>query len=85
MCVRGMEMIKKIQIERFSVSSSKPFDQVVAALNAAIGHPDIAEFGRSRASLPTQSERIAIGQRPSMKITSPSRSFGSKEDSYGGT
>src|SRR4029077_12515526 len=41
------EMIKKIEIERFSLTSSKPFDQVVAALNAAIGHPDMAEFGRS--------------------------------------
>jgi uncharacterized protein (DUF302 family) len=33
--------------ERFNLTSSKPFDQVVAALNAAIGHPDMAEFGRS--------------------------------------
>lgn len=40
-------MIKKIEIERFSVTSSKPFDQVVAALDAAIGHPDMAEFARS--------------------------------------
>jgi uncharacterized protein (DUF302 family) len=41
-------MIKKIEIERFSlITSSKPFDQVVATLNAAIGHPDMAEFGRS--------------------------------------
>ena len=40
-------MIKKIEIERFSLTSSKPFDQVVAALNAAIGHPDMAEFARS--------------------------------------
>jgi uncharacterized protein (DUF302 family) len=40
-------MIKKIEIERFSVTSSKPFDQVVAAVNAAIGHPDMAEFARS--------------------------------------
>src|ERR1700738_2248543 len=39
-------MIKQIEIERFSLTSSKPFDQVVAALNAAIGHPDMAEFGR---------------------------------------
>jgi uncharacterized protein (DUF302 family) len=43
----NFEMIKKIEIERFSLTSSKPFDQVVAALNAAIGHPDMAEFGRS--------------------------------------
>jgi uncharacterized protein (DUF302 family) len=40
-------MIKKIEIERFSLTSSKPFDQVVAALDAAVGHPDMAEFGRS--------------------------------------
>ena len=40
-------MIKKIEIERFSLTSSKPFDQVVAALDASIGHPDMAEFGRS--------------------------------------
>ena len=40
-------MIKKIEIERFSLTSSKPFDQVVAAVDAAIGHPDMAEFGRS--------------------------------------
>ena len=38
-------MISKI--ERFSLTSSKPFDQVVAAVNAAIGHPDMAEFTRS--------------------------------------
>ena len=40
-------MIKKIEIERFSLTSSKPFDQVVAAVNAGIGHPDMAEFFRS--------------------------------------
>jgi uncharacterized protein (DUF302 family) len=38
---------KKIEIERFSLTSSKPFDQVVAAVNAGIGHPDMAEFARS--------------------------------------
>ena len=40
-------MIRRIEIERFSLTSSKPFDQVVAALDAAIGHPDMAEFARS--------------------------------------
>ena len=40
-------MIRKIEVKRFSLTSSKPFDQVVAAVNAAIGHPDMAEFGRS--------------------------------------
>jgi uncharacterized protein (DUF302 family) len=39
-------MIKKIEIERFSLISSKPFDQVVAALDGSVGHPDMAEFAR---------------------------------------
>jgi len=40
-------MIRKIEIERFSLTTSKQFDQVIAGVNAAIGHPDMAEFGRS--------------------------------------
>src|SRR5258708_8934779 len=36
--------IKKLQIERLTVTSSKPFESVVAALKAAVGQPDIAEF-----------------------------------------
>jgi uncharacterized protein (DUF302 family) len=44
---KSFEMIKKITMERFSLISSKPFEQVLAAVNAGIGHPDMAEFGRS--------------------------------------
>jgi uncharacterized protein (DUF302 family) len=40
-------MIRKIEMERFSLTSSKSFDEVVASVNAAIGHPNMAEFGRS--------------------------------------
>lgn len=40
-------MIRKVEIERFTLISSKQFDDVVAALNAGIGHPDMADFGRS--------------------------------------
>ena len=36
-------MTKKIEIARFAITSSKPFDQVVAALNSA----DISEFWKS--------------------------------------
>jgi uncharacterized protein (DUF302 family) len=36
--------ILMIEIERLSVTSSKPFDVVVASLEAAIGHPDMVEF-----------------------------------------
>jgi hypothetical protein len=40
-------MIRKVEMERFTLISSKPFDQVLAAINDAIGHPDMAEFWRS--------------------------------------
>ncbi|MGA7449504.1 MAG: DUF302 domain-containing protein [Terriglobales bacterium] len=40
-------MTRKIEIERFSLTSSKPFDEVIAGVNSGIGHPDMAEFGRS--------------------------------------
>ena len=69
-------MIKKIEIERFSVISSKPFDQVVAAVEAAIGHPDMAEFirasrdARSFAELKTAVEKglSAVGLMLFMKL-----------------
>jgi uncharacterized protein (DUF302 family) len=40
-------MIRTIEIERFSLKTSKAFNEVIAGVNAAIGHPDMAEFGRS--------------------------------------
>lgn len=36
--------IRKIEIERLTLISSRPFEAVVAALEAAIGHPDMAGF-----------------------------------------
>jgi uncharacterized protein (DUF302 family) len=38
--------IRKIQIERFSVTSSKPFAVVVAAIKASVGQPDMVEFAK---------------------------------------
>jgi len=40
-------MIKTIEIERFSLTTSKPFDEVVAGVHAGIGHPDMTEFAKS--------------------------------------
>ena len=40
-------MLRKIEMERFSLTTSKRFDEVISSVNAAIGHPDMAEFGRS--------------------------------------
>jgi hypothetical protein len=37
-------MIRKVDMERFSVTSSKLFDAVVVAIKAAIGHPNMTEL-----------------------------------------
>lgn len=39
--------IVQIQVSRFSVTSSKPFDAVVAKLRSAVGQPDMNEFFRT--------------------------------------
>jgi uncharacterized protein (DUF302 family) len=36
--------IAKIEVERLSLTSSKPFDAIVAALKSAVGQPDMVEF-----------------------------------------
>ena len=40
-------MIRKIEMERFSLTTSRRFDEVINSVNAGIGHPDMAGFGRS--------------------------------------
>jgi len=37
-------MERKIEVERYSVTTDKPFDHVLAAFNDAIRHPKMAEF-----------------------------------------
>ena len=48
-----METILAIEMQRFSVTSAKPFEKVLAAVEAAVGHPDGAEFHRKLASTKT--------------------------------
>jgi uncharacterized protein (DUF302 family) len=38
---------RTVQMERFSVTTSKPFEAVLAALKAAVGHPDMGEFAKA--------------------------------------
>ena len=56
-------MIRKVQMERFTLISSQPFDQVLAAINDAIGHPDMAEFWRSTHRARSIRDRIESPQR----------------------
>jgi len=36
--------VREVEVERLSVISSKPFEEVLTTLEAAIGHPDMVEF-----------------------------------------
>ena len=49
-------MIRKVEMERFSVTSSKPFDAVVAAIKASIGHPNMAELWQAAQRATTAAE-----------------------------
>jgi uncharacterized protein (DUF302 family) len=40
-------MISRVEVERFSLTSSQSFDEVLAAINDAVGHPEMAEFWSS--------------------------------------
>lgn len=40
-----MITVRKVEIERLTVISSRPFDVVVAAVEQAIGRPDMVELG----------------------------------------
>ena len=39
--------IRRFEIERFSVTSSRPFEAVVAALKDAVGRLDLVEFAKA--------------------------------------
>lgn len=39
--------IRKVEIERFSMTSSKPLESVVAALKAGVGRLDMVEFTKA--------------------------------------
>ena len=47
---------RRVEVERFIVISSKPFDAVRAAFEAAVGHPDMVEFARAIRSAGTFDE-----------------------------
>ncbi len=57
----------QIKVERFSRTSRKPFRDVLAGLDVAVGHPDMGEFRKRVSATQTLSEleqviHSAIGQ-----------------------
>jgi uncharacterized protein (DUF302 family) len=55
--------ITKLEIERFAVTSSKPFDAVMAALKAGIGRLDLVEFAKASKSADSFSELEKVVNR----------------------
>jgi uncharacterized protein (DUF302 family) len=47
---------RHVDVQRLSVTSAKPFESVVAAVNAALGHPDMSEFTKKVAAAKTCDE-----------------------------
>jgi hypothetical protein len=55
-------MIRKVDMERFSVTSSNPFDVVVAAIKASVGHPNMAELWQATQRATTSAELEAANR-----------------------
>jgi len=53
-------MIATVQIERFGLTSSRPCDEILAAIKAAVGHPDMVEFAKRTAAAPSFPEFESI-------------------------
>lgn len=53
----------EIQLRRLSVVSSKPFDEVVSTLTAAIGHPDMTAFHKAVTAANTTADLEQLVQR----------------------
>ena len=66
--------IRKVEIERFSVTSSKPFERILQKLEAQIGHPDMIAFAKTITAAETYGEleeivQEAIGTSGLMEFT----------------
>jgi uncharacterized protein (DUF302 family) len=61
---------RTIQVKRFSVVSSRSFEDVTARLNQKIGHPDMTAFrdGISKAQTPSELEAVVNGASGSLGL-----------------
>jgi uncharacterized protein (DUF302 family) len=55
--------IRKVEIERFSVTSSKPFESILQKLEAQIGHPDMTASAKAVTAAESYEELEKIVQR----------------------
>jgi uncharacterized protein (DUF302 family) len=66
--------VTQIAVERWSLVSPKPFAEIVAALDAALGHPDMPEFWKQIAAAGSWQDvehaiRAAVGRSGFMEFT----------------
>jgi uncharacterized protein (DUF302 family) len=54
---------RNIDVQRWSVVSSRPFQSVVAAIDAAVGHPNMREFSTEIAAAKTAGDLETVVQR----------------------
>ena len=52
----------QVQVRRFSVVSSRPFEEIVRKLTATIGHPDMNAFHSAVAAATTVADLEAVVQ-----------------------
>ena len=55
--------IKQTNVERWSLTSARPFEAVVAALEGAVAHPDVKQFINEVGAAPTYAAMEAVVQR----------------------
>ena len=53
---------QQINVQRWSVISKKPFESVVAAVGAAVGHPNMGDFTRKIAASKTYAQMEEVVQ-----------------------
>ncbi len=56
-------MISKVEMERFTVISVRPFDDVIAAIKTSVGNPNMAEFGKAVQEAESAAELDAVVRR----------------------
>ena len=60
--------VRTVNVQRWSVVSQKPFETVVAAVEAAIGRPNMREFAKDIAAAATYSEMREVVQNAVSEI-----------------
>ena len=54
--------IAKVEVDRFSITCSKPFESVMAALKSAVGQPDIVEFFKATSAAKSFPDLERVGR-----------------------